>query len=136
MKEIPVPYVRANQAGIVLFVLLAILLQQPLLILILWIIQLLGLLFGLRANLFVLIARPFLARLAQGSPTEAQELLRFNNSIAVLLLSVSVISFLISKSSIVGYVAAGMVGAAAAAAICGYCIGCFLYYQWKRKVRR
>jgi hypothetical protein len=136
MKEIPIPYVRANQAGIVLFVLLAILLQQPLVILVLWVIQVLGLLLGLRANLFVLIAKPFLARLVRGANTEAQELLRFNNSIAVFLLTVSVISFWISSGSVVGYIAAGMVGVAAFVAICGFCVGCFLYYQFKRQVRR
>jgi hypothetical protein len=136
MMEIPVPYVRANQAGIVLFVLLAILLQQPFLITILWILQVLGLTLGMRANVFVLIAKPFLHKQVHGAPTESQELLRFNNSIAVLLLTVAVISFWIANNSVIGYIAAGMVAVAAGVAIMGFCVGCFLYYQFKRRVRR
>jgi hypothetical protein len=135
MKEIPIPYVRANQAGIVLFVLLAILLQQPLLIALLWIIEVLPMVFGIRANLFVAIAKPFLSNKIKGAATESQELLRFNNSIAVTLLSIAVICFGIDGASIMGYVFAGMVAVAAFIAICGYCVGCFLYYQWKRRTR-
>jgi hypothetical protein len=135
MKEIPIPYVRANQAGIVLFVLLAILLRQPLLIALLWIIEILPIMLGIRANLFVAIAKPFLSRKIKGAATESQELLRFNNSIAVTLLSISVICFGVN-SPIVGYVFAGMVALAAFIAICGYCVGCFLYYQWKSRTRQ
>ncbi|NHN30633.1 DUF4395 domain-containing protein [Paenibacillus agricola] len=135
MKEIPIPYVRANQVGIVLFVLCAILLQEPLLIALLWIIEVLPMVLGIRANLFVAIAKPFLTKRISGASTESQELLRFNNSIAVTLLSISVICFGINSSSIAGYIFAGMVAVAAFIAICGYCVGCFLYYQWKRSFR-
>ncbi|SFL82019.1 protein of unknown function [Paenibacillus sp. 1_12] len=135
MKEIPIPYVRSNQVGIVLFVLLAIVLQKPVLIIILWALQVLPMVLGLRANLFIRMAKPFLANKIQGAQTESQELLRFNNSIAVLLLSIAVISFCFNWSSIAGYVFAGMVGIAASIAICGFCVGCFLYYQWKSRTR-
>jgi hypothetical protein len=136
MQEIPVPYVRANQAGMVLFVLLAIVLQQPWLITVLWIIQVLGLAFGLKANVFIQLAKPFLASRIAGAQTEARELLRFNQSIAVVLLTVSVIFLWINAHSVIGYVAAGMVGVAALVAICGFCVGCFLYYQLKMRMRR
>ncbi|MCU6797902.1 MULTISPECIES: DUF4395 domain-containing protein [Paenibacillus] len=135
MKEIPIPYVRSNQVGIVLFVLLAILLQQPILIIILWALQVIPMVLGLRANLFINIAKPFLTNKIQGAQTESQELLRFNNSIAVVLLSIAVICFCFSWSSIAGYLFAAMVGIAASIAICGFCIGCFLYYQWKSRTR-
>jgi hypothetical protein len=135
MKEIPIPYVRSNQVGIVLFVLLAILLQQPILIIILWALQVIPMVLGLRANLFIKIAKPFLTNKIQGAQTESQELLRFNNSIAVVLLSIAVICFCISWSSIAGYLFAALVGIAASIAICGFCIGCFLYYQWKSRTR-
>jgi hypothetical protein len=135
MKEIPVPYVRSNQAGIVLFVLLAILLHQPLLIILLWVIQVVPLIWGIRANIFVRIAKPFLTNKVEGAQTESQELLRFNNSIAVILLSIAVICFFFNWASIAGYIFAGMVAVAALIAICGFCVGCFLYYQWKRRVR-
>nr|WP_309225027.1 DUF4395 family protein [Paenibacillus sp. JMULE4] len=32
----------------------------------------------------------------------------------------------------VGYLFAGMVAAAAFVAICGFCVGCFLYFQFKQ----
>lgn len=136
MQEIPVPYVRANQAGIVLFVLLGIALQQPMLIVALWLIQLIGLWRGVRANLFVVAAAPLLSSRIAGAPTESRELQRFNNSIAVLLLTISILWFIWSPGSVGGYIAAGMVAAAALAALCGYCVGCFLYYQFKKNTRR
>ncbi|TDF99673.1 DUF4395 domain-containing protein [Paenibacillus piri] len=136
MQEIPVPYVRANQTGIVLFVLLAIILQQPVLIAALWAIQLIGLWRGVRANLFVQAAMPWLASRTAGAPTEAVELQRFNNSLAVILLTVAVLCFWVFRSPLAGYIAAGMVAAAALAAICGFCVGCFLYYQFKSRTRK
>ncbi|MFE5317456.1 DUF4395 domain-containing protein [Paenibacillus sp. NPDC056579] len=136
MPEIPVPYVRANQAGIVLFVLLGIVLQQPAWIVVLWAIQVVGLWRGARGNAFIAAAAPMLKSRIAGAPTESRELQRFNNSIAVLLLTVSTLWFLWSPESIGGYVAAGMVAVAALAALCGYCVGCFLYYQFKKNTRR
>ncbi|WP_426454066.1 DUF4395 domain-containing protein [Paenibacillus sp. S-38] len=135
MKEIPIPYVRANQAGIVLFVLLAVVFQLPVLIVALWAIQVLGLWQGIRANLIVQLAAPLLRHRIAGAPTESRELQRFNNSIAVGLLTLSLISFWISPGSWIGYLFAGMVALAALVAICGFCVGCFLYYQFKRMRR-
>ncbi|MCZ8515951.1 DUF4395 domain-containing protein [Paenibacillus filicis] len=132
MKEIPLPYVRTNQAGIVLLVLLAILLQQPVLIVVLWAIQVINLWQGVRSNVFVMLAAPFLRSKLAGAPTESRELQRFNNSIAVILLTLSILFFWLNAGSIAGYIFAGLVGAAALMAICGYCIGCTLYYQFKR----
>ena len=43
MHEVPMRYVKANQVGIVTFVLLSFVLNQPLLLGILWIIQVVGL---------------------------------------------------------------------------------------------
>lgn len=136
MKEIPVPLVRTNQTGIVLFVLLAAAFRQPLLIVLLWVIQVIGLVGGARANLFILLLKPLLAPRLAGAKTEAAELQRFNNSIAVILLTLSVAGFALGWN-IAGYVLAGIVALAAFTAICGYCIGCTLYYQYKQfKARR
>ncbi|MCS7464697.1 DUF4395 domain-containing protein [Paenibacillus doosanensis] len=136
MQEIPVPYVRANQAGIVLFILLAMLFRQPAFIVVLWAIQVIGLWQGARGNLFIVAAAPLLKGRIAGAATEARELQRFNNAIAVALLTVATLAFLANAHSIVGYIAAGMVAAAALAALCGYCVGCFLYYQFKKNFRR
>lgn len=135
MREIPIPYVRANQAGIVLLVVLAIVLQQPVLIAALWAIQVIGLWRGVRANLIVRLATPLLASRIAGAQTESAELQRFNNSIAVILLTVSLLCFWVLQAPLAGYTAAGMVAVAALIAICGYCVGCFLYYQFKKRLR-
>ncbi|MEK8128467.1 DUF4395 domain-containing protein [Paenibacillus filicis] len=135
MKEIPIPLVRANQAGIVLFVVAAVLLKAPVLIAALWAVQVLGLWRGIRANVFVQLAAPFLKNRIVGAQTEARELLRFNNSIAVSLLTLSLIGFWLDRDGLTGYVLAGLVALAALIAILGFCVGCFLYYQWKRLTR-
>ena len=131
MKEVPILYVRANQAGIVLLVLLTFLFQMPLIILLLWTIQTIGLLNGVKGNLFIQIAKPYLENKIAGGKTEAVELQRFNNMLAVIMLTVSVLFFMFEWMT-AGYVLAGMVGFAALAAICGYCIGCTIYFQFKQ----
>lgn len=131
MKEIPIPYVRSNQTGIVVVLLIAIGLQLPWLIAALWIIQVTGLIFGPKANLFIRIARPFLTRYAASAQTEAAELQRFNNTLGVGFLTFALLSFALGWP-VAGYIFAGMMGAAALAAILGYCIGCTLYFQFKQ----
>lgn len=131
VKEIPIPFVRANQAIMVILIVLSALLQQPAIIAAVWAVQVCGLSFGARGNLFVQAARPFLSNRLSRYGTEAAELQRFNNSIAVILLTLSIISFWLGYS-VMGYVFAGMVALAAFVAICGFCVGCFLYYQFKR----
>ncbi|HEX7057430.1 MAG TPA: DUF4395 domain-containing protein [Bacilli bacterium] len=136
MKEIPIPYVRTNQAAMVVLIAAGIIFNKPILILVVWAIELVGLALGARGNLFIIIARPFLRKLAQRAEGEAAELQRFNNSIAVFLLSLSVVSILLDWT-MAAYIFAGMVAAAALAAILGYCIGCTLYYQLKQwRLRR
>ncbi|RCW47975.1 DUF4395 domain-containing protein [Paenibacillus prosopidis] len=131
MKEVPIPYVRSNQVGIVTVIILAIALQQPWLIAALWIIQVLGLVFGPKANLFITVARPFLTRIIASSKTEAAELQRFNNSLGVGFLTLSLLSFLFGWT-LAGYIIAGMMSVAALGAILGYCIGCTIYFQYKQ----
>ncbi|GMX67066.1 hypothetical protein Elgi_63390 [Paenibacillus elgii] len=132
MKEIPIPYVRANQAGIVLLVALAVALRQPALIAALWAVQVLGLWQGIRANLIVQLAAPLLRSRVTGARTESRELLRFNSAVTVLLLSLSLLAFWVNPGGWLGYVLAGIVALAALAALGGFCLGCFLYYRFKR----
>ncbi|MHA7965212.1 DUF4395 domain-containing protein [Paenibacillus sp. CAU 1782] len=131
MKEIPVLFVRSNQAGIVLTLLIAITLQLPWLVAALWLIQAVGLAFGPKANLFIAAIRPFGAAKAASGPTEAAELQRFNNSLGIGFLTLSLISFA-AGWNLGGYLFAGMMGAAALAALLGYCIGCTIYFQFKQ----
>ncbi|WP_440116308.1 DUF4395 family protein [Paenibacillus sp. QZ-Y1] len=71
MREVPMRYVKANQIGIVLFVLLSFV-SNPLFILgVLWVIQVVGLASGGRFNLFVQIAKAVLR--GKGKETQAVE---------------------------------------------------------------
>jgi hypothetical protein len=132
MKEIPLPLVKSNQVGIVIVAIISIIFQNEWLVAALWVVQVLGLLFGLRLNLFVSIARPFLK--LEGKETQSAELARFNNALAVIFLSLALIFFAISQA-IVAYIFVGMLAGAALLALLGYCIGCTIYYQIKRLSR-
>jgi hypothetical protein len=129
MREVPMRYVKANQTGIVLFVILSFVINQPLLLGALWIIQVAGLASGGKLNLFVLIAKLILK--GKGTETQAFELQRFNNSLAVLFLSLALISVALSWQ-VAGYVFSVMLLAAASAALLGYCIGCTVYFWYKQ----
>ncbi|WP_425807920.1 DUF4395 domain-containing protein [Desulfitobacterium sp. Sab5] len=131
MNEIPVPYLRANQTGIVAFVILAVVIQNPFIVALLWLIEVSGLLFAAKANLFIRLAKPFLTKWVAKSQTEARELTRFNNTLAVIFLTLSLILFGLGLS-LAGYIVAGLLAIVAFVAICGYCLGCFLYFQYKQ----
>lgn len=130
-NEIPIEYVKANQAGIVLSVIAFLWFRQPWIIAALWLIQVLGLLTGGRWNLFVTIARPFLR--PAGRESQSAELLRFNNLLAVLFLTLSLTSLLLGWIT-AGYVFAVMLLGAASAALLGYCVGCTIYF-WVKQLK-
>jgi len=129
MKEVPLAYVKMNQIGIVLFTAAALLLQSSWPIALLWAIQLAGLLSEGRWNVFVRFARLLLR--PDPARTQAAQLQRFNNTLAVLFLTLSMLGFVFGQP-VVGYVFAGLLLAAAGAALAGYCVGCTLYWNYKR----
>lgn len=129
MREVPMRYVKANQVGIVLFVLLSFGFNQPLILGALWIIQVVGLVSGGKLNLFVQIGKTVLK--GKGTETQAVELQRFNNILAVLFLSLALISFSLSWQ-VAGYAFSGMLLLAASAALLGYCVGCTVYFWYKQ----
>jgi hypothetical protein len=131
MREVPMRYVKANQTGIVISVVLSFLFQQPWILAALWAIQLLGLLTEGRFSLFVIIAKLVLKE--KGQETQAAELQRFNNTLAVLFLTASLISFALDWQ-IAGYAFASMLLIAASVALLGYCIGCTVYF-WIKQIR-
>lgn len=133
MKEVPMPYIKANQAGIVLLAAAAFIFQEPWIIAALWVIQTAGLLLGGQWNLFVRIAKPFLT--VAGRETQALELQRFNNTLAVLFLTLSLASFALGWT-IAGYAFAVLLVIAAGAALLGACIGCVVYFQYKQFMAR
>ncbi|WP_153976905.1 DUF4395 domain-containing protein [Paenibacillus xylanilyticus] len=129
MREVPMRYVKANQVGIVLFVLLSFGFNQPLILGALWIIQVVGLVSGGKLNLFVQIGKAVLK--GKGTETQAVELQRFNNILAVVFLSLALISFSLSWQ-VAGYLFSGMLLLAAGAALLGYCVGCTVYFWYKQ----
>jgi hypothetical protein len=128
LPEIPMPYVKSNQIGIVVFILLSTLLQLPSLFLVLlWVIQISGAIFG--SNLFIQLAKPFVK--IEGKETQARELQRFNMALGILFLTISLLCFS-NGWNIAGYIISWVLGIVALIAISGYCLGCTIYYQFKR----
>lgn len=132
MKEIPLVKVRSNQLGIVLMLAIAILMQIPWLIAIVWLVQVLTRLLGSGANAFVIIFEPLLAPIFKHKAPEAEELQKFNLSLSITILSISLL-FLSLQQELLAYIFAGLVALAALAALLGYCIGCTIYYQYKKQ---
>jgi len=140
MKEIPMPLIKANQLGMVMLVVLSYLpldygFRSHLFVYAAFLIQLIAWFAGPRWNLFMGIARLFLGRgRLERSEKQAAELARFNQTIAVSLLGLASV-FHAFGLTVAGHVFAGMVALAAFVAVLGYCVGCTIYYQyrkWKR----
>ncbi|MDN4604949.1 DUF4395 domain-containing protein [Paenibacillus sp. F6_3S_P_1C] len=129
MREVPMRYVKANQIGIVLFVILSFLFNQPLILGALWIIQVVGLASRGKLNLFVQIGKAVLT--GKGTETQAVELQRFNNVLAVLFLTLALVSFGLGWQ-VAGYIFSSMLLLAASAALLGYCVGCTVYFWYKQ----
>ncbi|MGO4734485.1 DUF4395 domain-containing protein [Paenibacillus sp. 2KB_22] len=129
MREVPMRYVKANQVGIVLFVLLSFVFNPLVVLGVLWSIQVVGLASGGKLNLFVQIGKVVLN--GKGTEMQAVELQRFNNILAVLFLSLALISFSLGWT-VAGYLFAVMLLAAASAALVGYCVGCTVYFWYKQ----
>lgn len=131
MKEIPIPYIRVNQATLVSLTLLAIVLQNGWLLFIAYLFVFLPVVFGSRANLAFQITKLFIRRDLSNEPTEAADLQRFNQMIAFIILSLACFMYLWHEHWLT-WVFTGMVTVAAGLALFGYCIGCTLYYQLKK----
>lgn len=129
MREVPMRYVKANQVGIVLFVLLSFVFNPIVVLGALWSIQVVGLASSGKLNLFVHIGKAVLT--GKGREMQAVELQRFNNILAVLFLSLALISFSFGWV-IAGYAFSVMLLAAASAALLGYCVGCTVYFWYKQ----
>ncbi len=127
---IPLPIVRLNRAVIVTGVIAAIVLQQPWITTLLFALILPAALFGRRASLIFKAGSRLLARQIDGAQTEDTGLMRFNNSIAAALLGGAQLAFL-AGLPVLGYGLAAAVGTAALVALLGFCLGCFLYFQFR-----
>ncbi|HYO50369.1 MAG TPA: DUF4395 family protein [Chloroflexia bacterium] len=70
------------------------------------------------------------SRIAAGTEGEDRRLMRFNNSIAVVLLGLAQLAFLLGVP-VIGWALSLMVAVAAAVALAGFCLGCFLFLRFR-----
>ena len=136
MKTIPKPLVLANQWTIVMSVVLSLITQTAWILLIPLISCLLGLLVGF--NPVLAIVKQFLTKPANQYEQEDYEQLQFNQWLAIGFLVIACISFLMNWTVLFN-IATIMVGIAALVAILGFCIGCFIrfqYQQWTYKRKK
>lgn len=129
MRSIPRPLVRTNQWVIVLSVLLTWFIKQPWILAIPLAVGLMGLISGF--NPIMRIARLFLKKNPSQYIPEDWEQQQFNQKISVICLAGGLISYLLNWS-ILAYFFTIMVAAAAFVAILGFCVGCFIRYQWQQ----
>ncbi|RAP74710.1 DUF4395 domain-containing protein [Paenibacillus montanisoli] len=132
VDDVPLHRVRGNQLGILLCVIGSVLTGQLWILALPLVVQLIGRTFGVNYNLFVRLFAPIFPA---STRTESRELLRFNNLLAILFLTVTLIAYALG-SHIVAYIALGMLTVAVVLALCGYCLGCFMYFHWKQYLLR
>ncbi|MEH7544575.1 MULTISPECIES: DUF4395 domain-containing protein [Bacillaceae] len=134
IRSIPRPLVKTNQWVIVLSVVLTWVSGIEWLLLIPLLSGLSGLLFGF--NPIMQLAKQFLKKDPKAYIPEDWEQQQFNQKIAVSCLAIGFISFWAGWNTL-GYIFTILVAVAAFVAILGFCIGCFIHYQWKQyKYRR
>ncbi|MGD6815652.1 DUF4395 domain-containing protein [Metabacillus sp. 84] len=129
MKTIPKPLVLTNQWFIVLSVLAAWLTGLGWILLLPLAAGLSGLLF--KVNPVMKIARTFLKKPASAYIPEDFDQQQFNQKIAVICLGGGLIGYTMGWT-ILFYVFTAMVFLAAFVAILGFCIGCFIRFQWQQ----
>ncbi len=127
---IPLPIVRLNRVVLVSGVVVAFLLQAPIIIAALFVVIAPAAIWGRRASLIYKLGSKVFARQNATAEKEDFRLQRFNNTIAAIMLGGATIAFLLNAWAI-GWVLSFGVAAAALVALLGFCVGCFLYYQFR-----
>lgn len=128
-NAIPRPLVRVNQWTIVLSVVLTWITGQYWLLLIPLIAGLGGILFNF--NPIMRLAKNFLRQPMNAYIPEDRDDQKFNQTIASICLAGGYISFL-TGLTVLAYAFTIMVAVAAFIAILGFCVGCFIRFQWKQ----
>lgn len=129
-EDIPLPIVKLNRWILAVGGAAGFLFQQPLVAAALFLLLLPAAVWGQRASVVYHAGRRLFAGRIATAEREDRRLQRFNNAIATTLLGAAQVAFL------AGYPALGWglvlaVVAAASIALAGFCVGCFLYYQFK-----
>ncbi len=126
---IPMPIVTLNRSVLLSGIVLGYILQQPLFTTALFLIVLPAVLWGQKASLIYFTGSRLLRKLNQNTETESPLLMRFNNSIAVIMLGAAQVAFLFGATQ-AGWIISAMVALAALVALCGFCFGCYLYFHF------
>jgi hypothetical protein len=131
-KGIPSPIVKLNRWVLVLGVVGGLLLQQPLFTTVLFIVVLSAVAFGRRGSLIFQVGKRLLAKRNAAAQREDEvedpRLMRFNNTIAAVVLGGAQLAFLFGQN-VVGWALSLAVAVAAGVALAGFCLGCFLYFR-------
>ena len=132
LLDVPLHRVRGNQLGILLFIVAAVSLQQLWLLVIPLVVQVISRQFGVKYNIFVRTLSPLFPT---STKTESRVLLRFNNLLAMLFLAVALVGYALDVL-VLSYVALAMLTGAVVLALSGFCLGCFMYFQWRQFIAR
>lgn len=128
VRTIPKPLVQVNQSVIVLSVILTWVTNLEWILLIPLLSGVCGLIF--RINPIMEGAKRFLKKEPSKYHQEDWEQQQFNQKIAILCLGAGFIGFAFNLP-VMGYIFTILVAIAATVALLGFCIGCFIHYQWK-----
>jgi hypothetical protein len=129
IQTVPRPIVRTNQWFIFSSVIVTWITGQVWILLLPLLAGLAGLLFNM--NPIMIVARLFLKKHPSSYTQEDSDQQKFNQLIASILIITGVIAGY-TNVEILFYIATGMVAAASFIAILGFCIGCFIRYQWNQ----
>lgn len=133
-EGIPLPIVTLNRWVLLAGIVAGLLLRQPLFTTMLFALLAPAVAFGRRGSVIFALGRLLLAgqcRAAQQAGRfEDPRLMGFNNSIAAGLLGAAQVAFVLRYPTL-GWVLAAVVAIAAAVALAGFCLGCYLYYQFR-----
>lgn len=128
-KSIPRPLVRLNQWTIVICVLATWFTNEKLILLIPLIAGLFGVIF--KVNPIIKFGKLFLRKKSTEYIPEDFDQQQFNQVIAVICLLVGFVSYLLGWK-IIAIIFTAMVGLSAFIAILGFCIGCYIRFQWQQ----
>jgi hypothetical protein len=126
---IPMPIVTLNRSVLLTGIILGYILHQPLITTALFLVVLPAVLWGQKASLIYFAGSRLFREINKSANTESPLLMRFNNTIAVVMLGTAQLAFLFG-ATMTGWIISGMVALAAFVALCGFCFGCFLYFQF------
>ncbi|MGG0717121.1 DUF4395 domain-containing protein [Robertmurraya massiliosenegalensis] len=128
-KSIPRPLVRLNQWIIVLSVVLTWITQQETILLFPLICGLIGLIF--KVNPIIMVGRQLLRKQPSEYIPEDFDQQQFNQVISVICLGLGYVGYLLGWT-VVAWSFTIMVALAAFIAILGFCVGCYIRFQWQQ----